>query len=458
MKEYKTTIGLEVHVELKTNAKVFSSSLRKFNSLPNRNINLFDFGIPGSLPVLNKRCLELGLRACHVLHAEIEKDIVFDRKSYTYPDNPKNYQITQGEKFLGKEGYLEVFGNKIRIEELHLEEDMAKTIHKDGASYLDMNRAGIPLIEIVTKPELHSGKDASEFVRVLQEELIYAGVSDCKIEEGSMRCDVNISVSKDETLGRKVEIKNIGSISNIERAIALEEKRQIELLEEGEEIKEATFRYDDSLDQNIFMRYKDRADYHYVREINIPRFKLSDFFIEEVINNLPMSPKEIRDNLKSFNIKDVNIEKIMKNIETSTYLSTLFEKDINMVTASNLLLTDINVKEYDLKKEDFIKIVKAFDEKFIKQKDIQDILKLLKNKEIDEILKEFKNDLIESDEEILKYVNLIITREKESVKDYLSGNERALRYLMGQLMKETKGKIRADKGMRLFKEELEKME
>ena len=220
MSDYKKTIGIEVHCELKTANKIFSPEKSTYGSMANTNINVIDLGYPGALPVLNMDVVKMALKACKVLNLNVTRKMHFDRKNYFYPDNSKNFQITQNDTPIGREGYVEITKSdgtkkKIYIEEMHIEEDTCKSVHGEKSSLLDFNRAGVPLIEIVTKPCMESSEEAVLYLEKLRELLLYAEVSDCKIEEGSMRCDTNVSISKTEELGTKVETKNIGSITNV---------------------------------------------------------------------------------------------------------------------------------------------------------------------------------------------------------------------------------------------------
>ena len=268
MSEYKTTVGIEVHAELKTNTKIFSNSLNGYANMANTNVNVIDLGYPGTLPTLNREVINKGIISATILNCEINKKMHFDRKNYFYPDLPKGYQITQARTPIGVNGYVEIdvdgAKKKIRIHDIHIEEDTCKSIHYNNSSLLDFNRAGVPLIEIVTEADISSSREAVAYLEKLRELLLYADVSDCKIEEGSMRCDVNVSISKTDKLGTKIEVKNIGSISNVGIAIEKEIIRQKELLEKGEVLKEETRRFDDKINQTILMRVKETGnDYRY---------------------------------------------------------------------------------------------------------------------------------------------------------------------------------------------------
>lgn len=469
---YKKTIGLEVHVELKTNSKFFSSALNNYNSLPNHNVNYIDLAYPGTLPTINKEAINQGIRASILLNAEISKEMHFDRKNYFYPDIPKNYQITQNSTPIGKNGYIEIEVNgikkKIRIHDIHLEEDTAKSIHKEDKSYLDFNRAGLALLEIVSEADMSSGEEAILYLEKLKELFLYAGISDCKIEEGSMRCDANISISKTDKLGTKVEIKNIGSISNVGIAIEKEAKRQEEILNNLGEIKAQTRRYDDNLKDTVLMRYKETGnDYRYFKEADIPMFYLTDEEIENIKNNLPMTAEELRKIFKEANILDVNIEKLIKNKEYSLMLSKILNKDYSLVIASNLLLGSVSeyLNEKEKKIEDtlftverFEYILESFDKEEIDNKMFKDMLKdFMENEESTKaIIKKYKDSLI--DEDTLRTIIIyIMNNSKEEVMEIKSGNLRKIQYLVGQTMKKTNGKVSPRSINQIINEELEKL-
>lgn len=318
MNEYKTTVGIEVHAELKTKSKIFSNSANNYGKMANTCTNVIDLGYPGVLPTVNEKAIELALRAALVLNCKINKKMHFDRKNYFYPDNPKNYQITQNRTPIGINGYVEINvkdgKKKIRIHDIHIEEDTCKSIHNKNKSMLDFNRAGIPLVEIVTEADINSSEEAMKYLEKLRELLLYADVSDCKIEEGSMRCDCNVSVSKTEKLGTKIEIKNIGSITNVGVAIDYETKRQIALLENKKELKEETRRFDDKTNTTVLMRIKETGnDYRYFPEPDIPFIELNDQYIRDVYNNLPMLAEERRRIYLKSGINEINAQKIIQN-------------------------------------------------------------------------------------------------------------------------------------------------
>ena len=457
MSNYIPTIGIEVHVELKTNTKIFSSSENGYGQMANSLTNVIDLGYPGTLPTLNEQVIKTAIKAAHVLNCKIRKKQHFDRKNYFYPDNPKNYQITQARSPIGYDGYVEIeIGNnkkKIEIEEIHIEEDTCKSTHRGNVSLLDFNRAGVPLIEIVSRACIESSEEAKLYLEKLRELLYYSNISDCKIEEGSMRCDANVSIRKniEDKLGTKCEIKNIGSISNVGLAIEKEIERQSKLLDKGETFKEQTRRFDDKQNDTVLMRVKETGnDYRYFPEPDIPYIELSDEIINSSIAELPMLPDERRKIYKERGVSDINITKLIANRSLSDYLNLFLDTKLNFKEASNLLLGDIsaylNKTEKDisnthLTKEKFIDLVKKVEDNTLTSKNLKDILDdiLESDKTIAEIIKEKGISNITDSNMLQDIVLKVILENPDSVKDYKAGKDRAIKYLMGQIMKETKG-------------------
>ena len=470
MSNYQKTIGIEVHVELKTNNKIFSNSLNKYGTMANTNINVIDLGYPGTLPSFNLEVLGVGIRACHVLNLDITRKMHFDRKNYFYPDNAKNFQITQQETPIGRNGYVEINDNglmkKIYLEEMHLEEDTSKSIHGQGSSLLDFNRSGVPLLEIVTKPCMHTSAEAVLYLEKLRELLLYSDCSDCKIEEGSMRCDANISISKTDKLGTKVEIKNIGSITNVGLAIEYEAKRQEKLLDSLEKVVEETRRYDDKQNKTISMRVKETGnDYRYIPEPDIPYIVLTDDFIKDSLRDLPTMPDIRRKKYREQGINSINIEKIIQNRDLSDYLERF--NNINLVIASNLLLGDImaylnknNKQIIDTKLTDdkFVDLVNRLDKKEISNKIFKDILiDIMETDMIIDTIIQKKNIILVTDQEtVINIINKVLLENKEIVNDYKSGNIRASKALMGLVMKESRGSINPELANKMLMEYLDK--
>ncbi len=466
MAEYKTKVGIEVHCELKTNSKMFSDSINNYGTTANTNINLIDFALPGVLPSVNKYGIELGLKAALALNCVINKKVMFDRKNYFYPDLPKGYQITQARNPIGVNGYVEIEVNgikkKIGIHDIHIEEDTAKSTHSSDVSYLDFNRCSVPLIEIVSEPDMESSEEAMAYLEKLRELLLYMNVSDCKMEEGSMRCDVNISVSNTEKLGTRTETKNIGSISSVGRCIEVESKRQISEIESGNIIREETRRFDEKENKTILMRVKETGnDYRYFPEPDIPAFVLEDSFIENVKKNMELLPSKRREIYKEAGIQPINIEKIIANKEISDYMQEL---DCDLLIASNLLLGDVSaylnknglsIFDTYLSDETFEKLVNKIATKEISNQIAKEVLPKLLSEDVDLeslLAEKTKDNLSESD--LKSLIENIVSLNLESVKDYKEGKDRAIKHLMGQVMKETKGKADAALANKLLVEVL----
>lgn len=474
MSNYIPTVGIEVHCELKTNTKIFSNSINGYGQMANSLTNVVDLGYPGTLPTLNKEVLNIAIKAALILNCKIRRQMHFDRKNYFYPDNPKNYQITQAETPIGYDGYVEIEVNgkkkKIEIEEIHIEEDTCKSTHRGTKTLLDFNRAGVPLIEIVTKPCMESGEEAKLYLEKLRELLFYSDVSDCKIEEGSMRADANVSIRKEvsDSFGTKAEIKNIGSISNVKLSIDKEIERQSKLYDNGETFQPQTRRFDSKLNDTVLMRIKETGnDYRYFPEPDIPYVYITDEQIEKVKSTIPMLPDERKEKYINLGISEVNAKKLIGNRALSDYLNELLDEKINFKTASNLLLGDISaylnkneteITKTNLSKEKFIELTNNISDGTITSKNLKEIINTImeSEKSIEEIIKEAGIQNITDNSAITEMIRKIIDENKESVEDYKAGKDRAIKYLMGQVMKESKGTLNPSMAMDILKEELNK--
>lgn len=472
MSEYKATIGIEVHVEVKSNTKLFSNSKNTYGMPTNTCVNPVDLGYPGTLPTLNKEVIRQGIKACKVLHCDISKVMHFDRKNYFYPDNPKNYQITQNRTPIGRNGYIEIEVDgqkkKIEIEEMHIEEDTCKSAHRGEISLLDFNRAGVPLIEIVTKPCISSSEEAMKYLEKLKETLFYANISDCKMEEGSMRCDANVSISKTDTLGVKTEIKNIGSIHNVGLSIDKEIARHKELLEKGETLQVETRRFDSKKNDTVLMRVKETGnDYRYFPEPDIPYLYLTDEMIEEAIKEIPLLPDELRSLYKEKGIKESQIEKLISNRSFSSFFTELIKEDTDYKIAANLLLGDIasylnrtrkDLGDTTITVKRLVSLIAHLSDGSLSMNNIKDLIDtfLETDKSVEEMMKEKNIQNIKDDSLIKDIIARVIANNEESVNDYKTGHDRALKYLMGQVMKESKGQVNPSLANKLLQEELEK--
>lgn len=472
MASYIPTIGIEVHVELKTKTKIFSNSLNGYGEMANSLTNVVDLGYPGTLPTLNEEVINLAIKAALILNCKIRRQMHFDRKNYFYPDNPKNYQITQARTPIGYDGYVEIEVNgqkkKIEIEEMHIEEDTCKSIHRGTKTLLDFNRAGVPLIEIVTKPCIASSQEAKLYLEKLKELLFYSDISDCKMEEGSMRADANVSIrkSKSDPYGTKCEIKNIGSISNAGLSIEKEIIRQTKLLDNGETFKEQTRRYDDKLNDTVLMRIKETGnDYRYFPEPDIPYLYVTDEMIENVKKTIPMLPNERRKLYITKGVSEINANKLIQNRSLSDYFNELLDEETNFKIASNLLLGDISaylnktektITQTTLTKERFLELIDTMDKGTLTSKNLKDILaKILEESlSIEKIIKLSGIENITDDSAIREIIKKIIQDNPNTVNDYKQGHDRAIKFFMGQVMKETKGSANPKIAMDILAEEL----
>ena len=350
--KYESVIGLEVHAELSTKTKIFCSCPTTFGAAPNTNTCPICMAMPGTLPVLNEKVVEYAVKAGLATNCTISKNSKNDRKNYYYPDLPKSYQISQFDKPLCEHGYIEIDTKngkkKIRILRIHIEEDAGKLNHDDfgGGSLVDLNRAGVPLIEIVSEPDLSSSEEVEAYLRKLKSILEYIEVSDCKMQEGSFRADVNVSVKKvdDTKLGTRTEMKNMNSFRSITRGIEYEIDRQIDLIEDGKQVEQESLRWDDVSGKTFVMRDKEDAqDYRYFPEPDLVAIKLPDEYIENIKNNLPELPESRRERyLNKYKLS----EKDTKIIVASKFLSDLFEKASeicgNYKAVSNWIISDIS--------------------------------------------------------------------------------------------------------------------
>jgi aspartyl-tRNA(Asn)/glutamyl-tRNA(Gln) amidotransferase subunit B len=473
---YETVIGLEVHAELSTKTKIFCSCPTEFGGAPNTHTCPICMAMPGTLPVLNEKVVEYAVKAGLATNCEISRNSKNDRKNYFYPDLPKSYQISQFDKPLCEHGYIEIEdeeGNKkkIRLLRIHIEEDAGKLNHDDfsGESLVDLNRAGVPLIEMVSEPDLRSAYEVEQYLRKLKSILEYIEVSDCKMQEGSLRADVNVSVRKKGTteFGTRTEMKNMNSFRSITRAIEYEVDRQIDLIEDGGKVEQETLRWDDVSGKTFSMRDKEDAqDYRYFPDPDLVAIKLSDEYIENIKNNLPELPESRKQRyLEEYNLseKDANI------ITGSKYLSNLFEGAIkvcnNPKAVNNWIISDISriLNETEMEPieipfdaEQLGKLITLIDKGTISSSIAKKVLEeLFENpKDPEEIVKE-KGWIQISDEGAIKEVVLkVLESNPQSVADYKAGKEKAIGFLVGQAMKETKGKANPQMLNKMFKENM----
>lgn len=479
--EYEAVIGLEVHAELSTKTKIFCSCSTEFGAEPNTHTCPVCMAMPGTLPVLNEKVVEYAVRAGLATNCSIAKDSKNDRKNYFYPDLPKSYQISQFDKPLCNHGYIEIeddAGNKkqVRILRIHIEEDAGKLNHNEftGGSLVDLNRAGVPLIEIVSEPDLRSTKEADRYLKKLKSTLEYIEVSDCKMQEGSFRADVNVSVhKKGMPFGTRTEMKNMNSFKSITRGIEYEIERQIDELEKGNKIYQETLRWDDVSGKTFSMRDKEEAqDYRYFPEPDLVAIRLSDHYVEDIRKTLP----ELPESRKTRYMSEYKLsEKDARLLTASKYLSNLFEEAEkicgNAKAVANWILSDISriLNEEELEPEnipftgkELAQLVELIDKGTISSAIGKKVLEELftYNKETmkmpEEIIKE-KGWIQISDEGAIKEVVMqILEANPQSIADYKAGKDRALGFLVGQAMKQTKGKANPQMLNKMFIEELNK--
>lgn len=475
--DYEMVIGLEVHSELSTKTKIFCSCPTEFGGEPNTHCCPVCMAMPGALPVLNEKVVEYAVKAGLAMNCEIAENSKNDRKNYFYPDLPKSYQISQFDMPLCKKGKVEIQteqGKKtIGITRIHIEEDAGKLNHSEfgGGSLVDLNRAGVPLIEIVSEPDMRSSKEAEEYLKKVKSILEYIEVSDCKMQEGSLRADVNVSVRKkgETKFGTRTEMKNMNSFRSIVRAIEYEANRQIEILEEGGKIEQETLRWDDVSGKTFSMRDKEDAqDYRYFPEPDLVPIHLSKEYIQQIKESLPEMPESRKERY----IKDFGLPEYDSNILTSSkYLSILFEgaEKIckNAKAVSNWIMSDItrilNEKELEpenipFKAEDLGNLVVLIDKGTISSKIAKQVLEeMFENpKTPEEIIKEKGLIQISDEGQIKQVVEKILQANPQSIADYKAGRDRALGFLVGQAMKETKGKANPQMLNKMFLEKLKK--
>ena len=475
--DYEVVIGLEVHAELSTKTKIFCSCPTSFGAAPNTHTCPICMAMPGTLPVLNEKVVEYAVKAGLATNCEISKDSKNDRKNYFYPDLPKAYQISQFDKPLCIHGYLEIEdykGNKkkVRLLRIHIEEDAGKLNHDEfaGGSLVDLNRAGVPLIEMVSEPDLRSSGEAERYLRKLKSILEYIEVSDCKMQEGSLRADVNVSVHKPgEPLGTRTEMKNMNSFRSIVRGIEYEIERQIDVIEDGGVVEQETLRWDDVSGKTFPMRDKEDAqDYRYFPDPDLVAIKLSDEYIENIKKTLPELPESRKERyLTEYGLseKDANI------ITSSKYLSDLFEQASkicnNPKAVNNWIISDISriLNETEMEpiqipfdSKQLAKLVILIDKGTISSSIAKKVLvEMFEHPRDPEDIIDEKGWVQISDENAIKEVVLkILENNPQSIADYKAGKQKALGFLVGQAMKETRGKANPQMLNKMFIEELNK--
>lgn len=457
----ETVIGLEIHAELKTKTKIFCSCSTEFGKEPNHNTCPVCLGLPGTLPVLNKEVINLAIKAGEAFHCHINNINKMDRKNYFYPDLTKNYQISQLDYPICEGGYVEFeldgVTKKVRLNRIHIEEDAGKLVHDDleNASYIDYNRVGVPLIEMVSEPDLRSPLEAVTYFKAIKSILQYSGISDCRMEQGSLRCDANISIREagSDKFNTKVEMKNISSFKELQKALEKEEKRQRELYTYGEEykIKQETRRWDNGKGKTVPMRSKEDADdYRYFPEPDLPPIVIKDTQIEEISSSLPEMPKKKKERfINSFGLP----EKDATTIIDDKSLADLFENTISLGAkpklVANWLLGDFlrlrkdDCSDKNISPNNLNELITIIDEGKISTTVGKDVFEEMFNTGVapSKIVEEKGLTQISDTSEIEKLIDNILDINPKSIEDFKAGKSKASGFLMGQIMKASKGKV-----------------
>lgn len=479
MGKYNVTIGLEMHCEVsETNSKVFSSAKNSYTEEPNTNIRPLDMGFPGTLPVVNKEAVKMSLMMSEILNCRQPDFLYFCRKNYYYPDMPKNYQITQNppEDCVGVGGYIDIEREdgstfRVEIDNIHLEEDSARMTHLYDTSIIDYNRAGVPLLELVTKPCIHSAEDAVTFLEYIRAIYQYCGISEADSKKGQIRCDVNISISEADTLGTKVEVKNVNSFSGVYNTLLYEIKRQSELKDADryDEVNQETRRWDEESGTTIRMRSKvDAEDYKYFVEPNIPKYKITKEWLEEIRAGIPELPYERKKKYKeNYGLSEKEAHTLVKEIGIATYFEKCIALDIEPKMAANWITGNVlgylnkyelEIKEFYLTPERLQTILNHMKKGDISSKQAKELffLVLERKEEPDTIMKEEGMEQISDDSALRSVITEVLDENASQIEAYKNGKTNMFDYFVGQVMKKTRGQANPVKGKEILTEELRK--
>ncbi len=476
-KKYEMVIGLEVHAQLKTNTKIFAPDGAQFGKEPNTQTSAITLGMPGVLPVLNKEAVRMGILTGLALNSQIPKRCKFDRKQYFYPDLPKGYQISQFDEPICLGGWVQISNKKIGITRAHLEEDAGKLVHAGaaglyGSSYslVDLNRAGTPLLEIVSEPDMRSSDEAREYVEQLRNILRYIGVCDGNLEEGSMRADANISVRPrgQKEFGTRAEIKNVNSFRALVRAIEYEFERQTEIIEEGGEVIQETRLWDDNSGTTSSMRGKEDAhDYRYFPEPDLMPLEISREWIEEIQKSMPELPLQKIKRYMELGLSEYDANVIVNQMDIALFYDEVIEKGANPKTASNFLMGEVAaylkeeklaINQTKLSADNFVKLLMLLDKGTISNNIAKQlVVEILKSGEDAQQLVEKKGLSVLSDSKLLEELaKKVVQANPEQVAAYKGGRDKLFGFFVGQIMKETKGRANPQMLNEILKKELEK--
>ena len=476
--KYETVIGLEVHVQIKTKTKIFCSCSTEFGSRPNENTCPICLGMPGVLPVLNKRFLESSMRACLATHCTIEPMNRFARKNYFYPDLPKGYQISQFELPLGTNGYINinVDGTKKRIglTRIHMEEDAGKLIHgensgRPGKSYVDFNRTGVPLCEVVSEPDMRSAEEARAYLNELKSILEYTGVSDCNMEEGSLRCDANVSIRPvgQKEFGTRAELKNLNSFKFIQKAIEYEVDRQTKLLDQGDTVKQETRLYDADRNETFPMRSKEEAhDYRYFPDPDLVPIMIDEAWVEELRKTIPELPEQKRERfVKSYKIPEYDAGVLTSSKPLADYFEQCTALFPQPKTISNWMMGDLlrelkkdgrNIVDCPVSPSALVDLLKLIESGTISGNIAKGIFEEMyqTQKSAGSIVEEKGLKQITDSSAIEKIVAEVLQANPSQVEEFKGGKEKVLGFLVGQVMKASKGKANPGMVNKLLKEKM----
>ncbi|MEH7334085.1 Asp-tRNA(Asn)/Glu-tRNA(Gln) amidotransferase subunit GatB [Neobacillus drentensis] len=473
--EFETVIGLEVHVELKTESKIFSASPNHFGAEPNTNTSVIDLGYPGVLPVLNKKAVEFGMKAAMALNCEVATHTKFDRKNYFYPDNPKAYQISQFDKPIGEHGWIEIevngYTKKIGITRIHLEEDAGKLNHEKGYSLCDYNRQGTPLVEIVSEPDIRTPDEAYAYLEKLKSIIQYTGVSDCKMEEGSLRCDANISIRPvgQEEFGTKTELKNLNSFNFVRKGLEFEEKRQREVVSSGGKIDQETRRFDEATGATLLMRVKEGSDdYRYFPEPDLMDIYIDEDWKARIRAEIPELPDQRQKRyVEELGLPVYDAKVLTVTIETANFFEATVNAGADAKMASNWVMGEVSgylnaegkeLHEVALTPEGLASMIKLIENGTISSKIAKTVFKeLIENGgDAEQIVKDKGLVQISDEGTLLKIIAEVLDANPKSVEDFKDGKAKAVGFLVGQLMKATKGQANPQLVNQLLQQELQK--
>lgn len=476
MTKLQLVIGLEMHCELKSNAKVFSTGINKYSDTANCHVSPVDMAFPGTLPIVNKKCIEHAIKMASVLNCTLADKFIFDRKNYYYPDLPKGYQITQCTKPIGVNGYIDLPCQdrviRAEIHDIHLEEDAASLDHFKNTSTIDYNRAGVPLLEIVTEPCFYSADEAVAFLEYMRNVYQYTDISLADTKKGQIRCDVNVNLKneKGEYVTPRVEIKNVNSFSNVHDAILYEEKRQLKALEENNimELVQETRRWDEETNSTIRMRTKvDAIDYKYFIDPNIPPIKIDKNWVGEIVKTIPRLPLERQNSyMKEYGLSAYDAKILVKDKDIASYFEECINLGLDAKMASNWItvniVTELNkdnssIKDFYITPKYLKQILDRIEAGTISNKQAKDVFsKALEERKEPQSFISKENSQISNEDELRGIITEIINNNPGQKEAYLNGKTNLFDYFVGQVMKQTRGKANPVKTKEILSEELNK--